>query len=159
MSQFKPLAVLFDIDGVLADMDHRKYLLSEKPVDWDKFYLAAILDNPMHSTIKLLKIIYQSQDTYNELNPRPFIFLITGRSSKYENLTKMWLNDYGIRHDGLYMRPEGDHRPDSEVKKEIYRKEIKDNFNVIAVFEDRTRVVEMWRAEGLTCWQNCDGDY
>ena len=51
------------------------------------------------------------------------------------------------------MRSRGDKRPDQVIKKEIYDKYIKDKFNVLCVFEDRDKVVEMWRDEGLLCNQ------
>lgn len=39
------------------------------------------------------------------------------------------------------------------MKKEIYEKYIKGKYNVMGVFDDRDRVVEMWRSIGLTCFQ------
>lgn len=57
------------------------------------------------------------------------------------------------------MRPDGDHRPDYVIKREIYEREIKDKYDVIGVFEDRQRCVDMWRALGLTCFQVAPGDY
>ena len=31
--------------------------------------------------------------------------------------------------------------------------------DVFAVFDDRQQVVDMWRANGLTCFQVADGDF
>ena len=31
--------------------------------------------------------------------------------------------------------------------------------NVFAVFDDRNQVVDMWRSNGLTCFQVADGDF
>lgn len=59
----------------------------------------------------------------------------------------------------LFMRKDGDFRPDWEVKKEIYEKELKDKYEILGVFEDRTQVVQMWRSLGLTCYQVCEGNY
>ena len=57
------------------------------------------------------------------------------------------------------MRSKGDHRSDTEVKKEIYDKYIKDKYNILCVFEDRDKVVKMWRDEGLLCNQVYYGDF
>ena len=57
------------------------------------------------------------------------------------------------------MREDTDHRPDWQVKREIYEREIKDKYNVIGVFEDRQQCVDMWRSLGLTCFQVAKGDY
>jgi hypothetical protein len=59
----------------------------------------------------------------------------------------------------LLMRPEGDHRSDEVVKKEIWEKKIKPWYDVVAVFDDRDRVVKMWRDEGLLCVQSYYGDF
>ena len=57
------------------------------------------------------------------------------------------------------MREKDDKRSDEEVKKEIYEKYIKSWFSVVMVFEDRNKVVDMWRNEGLLCSQVREGDF
>jgi len=47
------------------------------------------------------------------------------------------------------MREAGDNRPDDIVKKDIYDKYIKDKYHVVCVFDDRKRVLQMWKNEGL----------
>jgi hypothetical protein len=51
------------------------------------------------------------------------------------------------------MRKTDDNRCDSIVKEEIYNEYIKDKYNVLAVFDDRDRVVDMWRRIGLPTYQ------
>jgi hypothetical protein len=57
------------------------------------------------------------------------------------------------------MRDEGDHRSDEVVKKEIYENYIAPWWDVVCVFEDRNRVVKMWRDIGLLVAQVWDGDF
>ena len=45
------------------------------------------------------------------------------------------------------------------MKEEIYDQYIKDKYNVAAVFDDRDRVVKMWRDKGLLCCQVYYGDF
>ena len=59
----------------------------------------------------------------------------------------------------ILMRKQGDFRPDEEVKLEIYYNEIEPRYNVIAVFDDRDKVVKMWRENGLMCCQVYYGDF
>lgn len=59
----------------------------------------------------------------------------------------------------LIMREKGDHRGDEIVKKEIYDKQIKPIYDVLCVFDDRDKVVKMWREEGLLCCQVYYGDF
>ena len=49
---------------------------------------------------------------------------------------------------------------DSEVKKDVYEKEIKGRYNILFILEDRDRVVRMYREElGLPVWQVRYGNY
>ena len=57
------------------------------------------------------------------------------------------------------MREEGDYRSDDIIKKEIYDEMILPYYNVIAVFDDRSKVVEMTRKLGLHTFQVADGDF
>jgi len=59
----------------------------------------------------------------------------------------------------LIMREKGDHRGDEIVKKELYDRQIKPIFNVLCIFDDRDKVVKMWRDEGLLCCQVYYGDF
>jgi hypothetical protein len=57
------------------------------------------------------------------------------------------------------MRPHGDHRPDDELKKEIYEKWVAPLYDIVGVFDDRKRAVDMWRSLGLTVFHVAEGDY
>lgn len=57
------------------------------------------------------------------------------------------------------MRPEGDIRKDSIVKREIFENYIRDYYNIQFVLDDRNQVVEMWRSLGLKCLQVQEGDF
>lgn len=56
----------------------------------------------------------------------------------------------------LIMRDEKDYRPSTISKKELYEQYIEGKFNVLAVFEDSNRCVEMWRSLGLLTLQPAD---
>lgn len=82
------------------------------------------------------------------------IIFVSGREDKFREPTMRFLSrvceGYGLSSDiTLYMRKSGDFRPDDIVKDEIYNDKIKDQYNVITVFDDRPRVIRMWRSHGL----------
>lgn len=88
-----------------------------------------------------------------ELTGHTVIFL-SGRESKYREPTLEFLNrvseKFGLSSDiKLYMRESGDNRSDDIIKAELYEKHIKDKYKVVAVFDDRPRVVRLWRSMGL----------
>lgn len=58
------------------------------------------------------------------------------------------------------MRPKGDMRKDSIIKKELFEAHIKDKYYIEAVFDDRNQIVDTWRKEiGLTCLQVNYGNF
>jgi hypothetical protein len=59
----------------------------------------------------------------------------------------------------LKMRAAGDKRSDDIVKREIYEQKIAPWRTVVAVFDDRNKVVNMWRELGLLCLQVYPGDF
>ena len=84
------------------------------------------------------------------------IIFITGREQTPESKqhTINWLNKYfGGPAYFLIMRDEGDRRSSDVVKKEIYEKYIKGNYNVLGIYEDSNKCVKMWRSLGLPCYQ------
>jgi hypothetical protein len=89
------------------------------------------------------------------------IILVTGRPEECRSLTLDWLARFGIiaPDDCLFMRANGDYRPDEIVKREIYERFIMPRLNVRLVVDDRDRVVKMWRSLGLECWQVAEGDF
>lgn len=59
----------------------------------------------------------------------------------------------------VYMRKDGDHRPDNEVKSELLARIRADGHDPIMAFDDRDQVVKMWRAAGIPCAQVADGNF
>ncbi len=127
-----PDAIMVDIDGTLAHMDGKRHPYEAK-YDEDR------LDESVSAVIYAL---------YANHYP---IYILSGRegTALAQEQTKTWLEHHGVPYTALFMRAEGDSRPDEIVKKEIYLEHIHPNHNVIAVFDDRPKVVRMWRMQGL----------
>jgi hypothetical protein len=64
-----------------------------------------------------------------------------------------------VPNHALYMRPARDSRDDGIVKSELLDRIIADGYEPWLAIDDRDRVVEMWRARGLTCLQCAPGDF
>ncbi len=142
--------IIFDIDGTLADITHRRHYVATKPKNWAAFEKAAHLDVPNEPIVKLARILANAGHT---------ILLCSGRGEQQREATEIWLQQHNIPFDDLYMRPAGDYRPDDVVKGELLDRIIADGYNVELVFDDRSRVVKLWRSRGLTCCQVAEGDF
>jgi predicted secreted acid phosphatase len=137
----KPNAILFDLDGTLCNVYHRRQYVATKPRNWDAWNAGIINDTP---NLQVLEV-------FNALKDRFPIFFVSGRSDDYRGVTVQWFEKHGIyEHDynGLLMRKYQDHRDDAIVKGEI-ADEIEKDYKIFAVFDDRKRVVDMWVKRGI----------
>ena len=93
------------------------------------------------------------------------IVFVSGRPESCRTDTEAWLNVPNIlrmsAEHPLYMRTTGDRRPDTIVKRELFDRYIRPEGHYIAgVFDDRNRVVKMWREQlGLTVYHVADHDF
>ena len=141
--------IIVDIDGTLADVEHRVSHVQKTPPDWESFNQLMPKDS-LNSWCKEL-ILSQRERGHG-------IMLLTGRNEKQRDATQQWLKDNQVPYDHLFMRAADDTRSDAVVKKEIYRKELALQ-QVFFVVEDRKSVVQMWRRLGLVCLQCADGEF
>ena len=82
------------------------------------------------------------------------VTIVSARNDKNRDVTEWWLNQYGIHYDALYMRKDGDYRPDNVFKQELLDNIRKGGEDLIErVYDDRNQVVDMWRANGIDCIQ------
>lgn len=145
------MAYIFDIDGTLADCSQRLHFIQQEEPDWESFYKDCVNDKPVAPILELARTLQNFHAT---------LVFVTGRPDKYMFETTEWLCDqFDTDTIILFMRKNGDHRPDYVVKKEIYDEYIKDFYTIDGVFEDRKQCVDMWRSLGLTCYQVADGNY
>jgi len=150
MAKMKPV-VIFDIDGTIADIDHRRHFVVDGNNDWKSFNDAMGEDVPNIAVVSLYKTLWTSE-AYQ-------LVLVSGRSEAYRDITENWLFWNGIPFSKVLMRPNRDSRPDEKIKFEILEKLRAEGHNVIFAVDDRQKVVDMWRQNGVTCLQ-CDvGDF
>ena len=141
--------IIFDMDGTLTLVGNRlKYLQQDKP-DWDSFYEACgedLPNEPIIAMYRAIKIVYKD------------IIIVTGRRESVREKTIDWSLKQGIAIESrdLFMRPNKDYRHDTEIKWDLIQP-FKDDISLI--FEDRTSVVNMWRAKGYTVCQVDQGDF
>jgi hypothetical protein len=147
-------AIIFDIDGTLSDVTHRRHHVTNGNRDWDAFF-GAMGDDPVVEDVAWLfhRINESSDDGFD-------IFIFTGRPEKYREVTIGWLWENALKdYESMLMRPDGDYRPDTEIKREMLDRLRADGYNVRFVVDDRPSVVAMWRAEGLTVLQVDSGEW
>lgn len=139
-----PKTIIFDVDGTLAHMK-REGEGSRSPYDWKKVGEDTV-DSSVRSILNALMSYYT-------------IVILTGRDESCLKETEQWLSDNKIHYDDIYIRAAGDMRNDAIIKKELFFDKVAPKYNVQGVFDDRDRVVQMWRELGIKCYQVNYGDF
>ncbi|MGA0610034.1 hypothetical protein [Caldimonas sp. KR1-144] len=155
----RPLYI-FDLDGTLADITHRRHFVDGTGPEksWPKFFAACVDDKPIPAVIRTMAAVWAGSLTS--------VWIWSGRSDEVEQETREWLIEHTIFGDPdaesiqLKMRRAGDYTPD-EVLKQSWLDALspEDRSRIVAVFDDRDRVVEMWRRNGIPCFQVAPGDF
>ena len=145
-------ALIVDIDGTLA----HHFDIDGKQTRGHHDYAKVGEDRPDWHIIHLVRLY--SQAGYS-------IVITSGRPSSRKDvnvrkLTVDWLMREQVPFDELFMRQEGDYRPDYEVKSEIYENYILPlGYQVDFALDDRDQIVKMWRALGIKTLQVEPGDF
>lgn len=142
---------IFDIDGTLADCGHRLHHIQKQPKDWDAFFAETHNDAPIEHMI----------DIFLAIEDVRCVVFVSGRPERTRTVTENWLVEHVLTcgEPSLYMRADGDHRDDDIVKIELLAQIRADGYEPIMAFDDRTRVVNAWRAAGIPCAQVAPGDF
>lgn len=140
-------AIICDLDGTLCKINGR-----------DPYDASNCHTDILNSVVNNILIGYRTADAH-PASPDRFprtIILCSGRSDRDRKPTVAWLKAHKIDYDYLFMRKDGDKRKDSIVKKEILKNNIYGDLEIDEIefcLDDRQQVVDMWRAEGITCLQ------
>ena len=150
-SWVKQLCVLCDIDGTLANVDHRRHFVESRPANWQAFYQAMPHDTPIVPVVSTFHALQRHGNLKG--------VLFTGRPDSYRDKTEAWLAKHAISYDWLLMRKATDYRPDEIVKLEMLKYIQARGWQPHVVIDDRDKVVAMWRDQGLVCLQAAPGDF
>mgnify|MGYP001365343870 FL=1 len=170
--------IIFDLDGTLALVDKRveKSLIPTESssdgegMNWDIFFdgqNVLTLDEPNYPVISMAQMYYEKG--FN-------IVIFSGRNDRSYEETQQWLEEYEVPYNLLVMRPDkfkdkswpiASGNPATKAMRfmpdEILKKEMLDTFvdidDVFMCVDDRQKVVDMWRENGLTCFQVAPGDF
>lgn len=139
--------IIVDLDGTVALIEHRQHFISGDKKNWEKFYQECIHDLPNKPLIEMLRCLN---------NFGYIIYLFSGRSKIVELETREWLMINGVPFFRLFMREVNDNTPDEILKLRWYKTL---GHTIDFVFDDRDKVVAMWRAQGVPCYQVAYGEF
>lgn len=149
--------IIFDLDGTLADCEHRRHFVDKRKIeilkigeefdpkdlwkpDWKSFYESCDKDTPIEPVIEIFRHFKND------------IQIWSGRCESVRQKTQDWLFYTGIgafNVTTLKMRPVGDYTPDEQLKERWIDEAISQHKTIEFVFDDRPKVVRMWRRRGI----------
>lgn len=139
-----PECIIVDLDGTLAIKGDRDIYDDARCGE----------DTPCEAVIRTVRALWMA-------NPHLAVICMSGRDEgRARQATVDWLNTHQVPYHMVLMRPSGDTRRDSLIKRELYDQHIAGRYRVLLVLDDRSQVVtETWRALGLNCFQVADGEF
>jgi len=139
---------IFDIDGTLADNEHRMHHLENGKKEWDAFFAKQHLDEPYDAVLDVFHALM-----YRHVSRGSKFIILTARDERFREDTKEWLNRHLEVDEDCYeliMRPLGHRGDDDKLKVQIIKDFLAANpgYEVGAVFDDRHRIIDACRVEG-----------
>jgi hypothetical protein len=93
------------------------------------------------------------------LYPKFKVYIVSGRSEEVRKETEVWLAQHQVPYHELIMRRRGDNTPDNVLKLAWVEEGRVPKERILCVFDDRDKVVKMWRKAGIPCFQVAEGDF
>ena len=103
--------IIFDVDGTIADVEHRRHHVTQRPTDWKSFKEQTRFDTPVEWVCDIAKRHIARGDD---------VAFFSARNEEQRSLTEAQIDEWiGKGHKGLFLRPDGDFRPDEEFKSDL----------------------------------------
>ena len=138
-AQQRRTAVIFDMDGTLANVSGIRHYVAGRPKNFDKFHEESV-NAPANPEV--VKAAHEAKAAGHE------VIVVTARDAKWRHHTAAWLGLNNVPSDAMFMRKHKDQRPDYEVKSEIHDK-IAQTHDIVHAYDDNPNVVRLWREKGI----------
>lgn len=157
MATVLPRAVIVDIDGTMA----LHVLPDGRLTRRHHHYRAVAWDLPNQPVIDTVTALHEAGHQIVFCSGRP---ILDDGGYNVGAATYPWLAEHvGEWTLGapLFMRAQGDWRPDDLIKAEIYERFIRGRYDVRLALDDRPRVIRMWLSLGLSVFDvaPCSGEF
>lgn len=178
--------IIFDLDGTLADCEHRRHFVDPSKRDDCVLWLSGTTKEQWvyhdgcqnHETRKKFKpdwkSFYEACDKDEPIEPTLKVLghllsngenveIWSGRCESVRDKTENWLKKYtsfgGMNCRVLKMRPIGDSTPDDELKEMWFHDAvILEGKTIDFVFDSCPKSISMWRRRGIFVFNCCQHD-
>lgn len=139
-----PEASIFDMDGTLVDVSSIRHLVAGGPENgyrknFDAFHHEAVNCPPHRWVLDAARAEHAAGRA---------VLIVTARMAKHRNSTAFWLAMHEVPSEAMWMRANGDHRPDYVVKAEILAK-IRRRWRPTRAWDDNPAILRLWAEHGI----------
>ena len=134
---------VFDVDGTLMNIQHRRHYVSGPDKDWKSFFDYMQFDTINDHVFQLAHAL--NNDGYE-------IVVVSGRNERHREITEQQLAFGKLDYKTLIMRPDDNYDPDFVFKKQILDTMRESGLDPQFSVDDRPSVVQMWRENGVPCF-------
>ena len=132
-------SIIVDLDGTLADCNHRLHFIEQPKKDWKSFFNHCNEDS----------VIEPVRELINMLKTKYMIIILTARPDISKEATVKWLDDNNIEYDALFMRGKNDYRNSPVVKSDLIEEMKCHDYIPIYAIEDRDDCIDMFNSLGI----------
>jgi len=152
-------AIIIDIDGTISDSKERVNFLkkclknNDSDLCYEVFYQTAINDKPLVKNIVRIASYFVYHFNLDEIRREEFdVIFLTGRPERIREDTIKWVEEYFFREKPKEGSVKYIFRKDKDFSQDIFYKKreldkLKKDYKIMAVFEDREHLVEMFKKE------------
>lgn len=134
-----PAAVIFDMDGTLADVSSISHHVSGQQRDFHAFHTES-------AGVPANREVADFAHTVARMGHA--VVVVTARGQKYRPETAWWLAGERVASDALYMRADGDGRKDVDVKRDILTR-LARSYRVVLAVDDNPSVINLWSEHAI----------
>ena len=133
-------AEIFDMDGTLTDVRSIRHHVMGKVRNFHAFHTESVNCPPNIDVVEAARRAHREGRA---------VLIVTARSFEFAMHTMFWLTMNEVPYDQLYMRRNGDYRPDFEVKRGILDMIRADGYNPVRAHDDNPAIWDVWEEAGI----------
>lgn len=140
--------IVFDLDGTLINIDSCVHLMHDQ--QFEEFADATLKCPPIESMVSFARYCQLMGD----------LLIVTAKPERLHAASMNWLSMQGLQPEAILMRPKHDYRSSPELKLAQLQEYIDPagrlprwQDTIMFAVEDRDKMVDAYRAAGITCLQ------
>ena len=137
-------AAIFDMDGTLVDTTKINDMIRGKKLgpspELDAYHVEAEKCPPHEWVVRLAKDLSTAGLD---------IFVVSARHEKHREATVRWLQKYDVPVKKIYLREDGDARPDEKTKQENLSRINDTEEIIILAIDDNPNTIKIWQDAGI----------